>query len=89
MPKSQPKPAVKISLVRAIALRELRQPGSGEQHIRECYLFKDEYFCGIRYEAGPIRFIWNTKDDFASIERGGLVIESVSLVPGSEERRAA
>ena len=88
MPDSQPT-AIKISLVREIARRKLGQVGRGQHHIRECYLFEDDFFCGIRYEAGPIQFSWKTKDDFALIERGGLVIESVSLVPGLEERRAA
>lgn len=77
-----------MSLVREIAMRRLQQMVR-EQPIRECYLIKEEHFFGVRYEAGSLSFIWHIQDDHASIKRGDLLIETVSLVGGSEERRAA
>jgi len=84
----QPAGSIEMSLVREIALRKLRQMVR-EQPIQECYLIKEEHFAGVRYNAGSISFLWNVQDQYASIQRGELLIETVNLVGGQETRRAA
>jgi len=80
---------IKLQRLREIATRKLRHYGKDGQSIRECYLFQDEFLAGIRYESGPISFVWKSSENSALILRGELLIESVSLLPGQEERRAA
>jgi hypothetical protein len=89
MPNSKPTNGIKISLVRDTARRKLQHLTRGEKSIQERYLIHDEFLCGIHYESGPISFHWNADDDFASVKRGDLLIETVGLTGGQESRRAA
>lgn len=80
---------IELQRLREIATQKLRHYGKDDQSIRECYLFEEEFLAGIRYESGPICFVWKSSENSALVLRGELLIESVSLVPGREERRAA
>ena len=80
---------IELQLVREIASRKLRQYGKDVSVIQECYLFDQDHFVGMQYNAGPIRFVWKSAESSAQILRDDLLIESVNLVPGREERRLA
>lgn len=75
--------------VRDIATRKLHHLNRNEQSIRECYLIKEEFFVGVRYELGPFRFTWNLNEAYASIERNDLLIESVTFFGDSNDQRRA
>jgi len=57
--------------------------------IRERYLFDNDCYAGVCFESGLYSFIWKSPQDFASVMRGEMLIETVSLVANSEIRRAA
>jgi len=80
---------IQLQQIREIASRKLRQYGKPDSVVRECYLFDEDFLTGIRYESGPISFLWKSTEGSALIYRGDLLIESVNLTPGLEERRAA
>lgn len=81
--------SIKLQKLREIAANKLRQYGKDGQSIRECYLFADDFFTGIRYESGPISFVWNSSESTAVIKRDELLIETVNLGIDQQERRAA
>ena len=80
---------IAMKSVREIALTLLKQMGRGQHPIRECYLISKETFAGIRYQAGPLSFVWNSEEEFASVRRGEMLIQTVNLAGGSETKRAA
>lgn len=80
---------VELQQIRKLAARKLQQYSKSSEAIQECYLFEQEYLQGIRFESGAICFLWKSSENSALILRGDLLIESVSLEPGQEERRAA
>lgn len=57
--------------------------------VKESYLFENDHYVGVRFVAGPFSFLWKQPDDFASVMRGDLLIESISLSGETEIRRAA
>lgn len=81
--------SIELQQIRELASRKLQQYSKSAAAIRECYLFEEDYLKGIRYEAGAICFLWKSTENSALVLRGDLLIESVSLTPGQEERRAA
>lgn len=80
---------IQLRQVREIASRKLRQYGKHDSVVRECYLFEKDFFVGVRYDAGPICFLWQAAESSAQVLRDDLLIEKVELVPSREERRAA
>ena len=76
-------------VLRQLAVQKLGQLGKERIAVTECYLFKDDRFVGVRFESGSFCFLWNASQNYASVFRGELLIETVSLVAGSEVRRAA
>ena len=80
---------INLQRLREIATRKLKHYGKKGQSIRECYLFDEDFLAGVRYEFGPICFVWKSSENSALVLRGDLLIESVSLIPAYEERRAA
>lgn len=75
--------------IRDIALRKLKQIGRDQHPVSQCYLVSDEFFSGIRYEAGPFCFVWNTDEEVAFLRRGEVLIETIHLGADSEGQRAA
>lgn len=75
--------------LRALAERKLGQLSKSELPIRECYLFENDCFAGVRFETGAFCFLWKSPEDFATISRGELLIETVSISASSEVRRVA
>ena len=78
-----------IENIRDIALGRLAQFGRGKHPITVCYLISDKFFSGVRYDAGPFRFVWKSGEEVARICRGDVLLETIDLGGDSEVRRAA
>ena len=59
----------------------------------ESYLFKDDYFCGIKIVLGSFQARWEVGQTTVAISRGDKVMQTVSFdaesSDGSSQRRAA
>lgn len=87
---NQPIEGIDLAMVRDIATRRLRSLSRTEDAIRECFLIKEEFFHGVRFELQPFQLTWKVNEGYASIQRNDLVIETIALVDdGSSQRRAA
>ncbi|QEG20891.1 hypothetical protein [Mariniblastus fucicola] len=78
-----------FDVIRQIAARKLRHYSKDSGPIRECYLFKGDFLAGVKFELGAICLQWNSPESHGSILRGDLLLESVSIAPHDEQRRAA
>ena len=88
MPSEEPNQISTVTL-RQLAERKLAQLGKEPVAVKESYLFEKDRFIGVRFTHGPFCVLWNSSQDYASVFRGELLIETMNLVPGSEVRRAA
>ena len=70
--------------LRALAGRKLGQLNKDSVPVREKYLFENGLYVGVQFESGPFCFLWKAPDDFASINRGDLIIETISFGANSQ-----
>jgi hypothetical protein len=75
--------------LRGLAALKLAQLNKNSLPVREKFLFENGCYAGVHFESGPFCFLWKAPEDFASIKRGDLIIETVSFGENSQVRRAA
>jgi hypothetical protein len=78
-----------LAQIRELAARKFVQFGKSEMPIRECYLFKNDFFAGVLLESGPFKVRWNLVENWATVERGNIVLEQINFGEKDRTRRAA